>query len=85
MTEYLHLSLPKPALEEIDAKAKRQYLTRSAVARQYLMQALLDDTVVRLRRRGYSIRKIAEELEVPTIRIYEALRRTEIDEELYPE
>lgn len=85
MGNYLHLSLPQPALEEIDAKAKQQYLTRAAVARQYLLRALLDDTVASLRRRRYSVSKIAELLEVPAIRVYEALKRTQIDEEVYPD
>ncbi len=68
-----------------DARARQQYLKRSDVARQYLMRSLIDETVAGLRKRDYSKRKIAEELDVPTIRVYDALKRTGIDEELYTE
>ncbi|HIH20588.1 TPA: hypothetical protein HA244_04945 [Candidatus Micrarchaeota archaeon] len=85
MTDYIHLALPKPMIEIIDSRAKQQYLKRSDVARQYLMRSLVDDTVCELRKRKYSIRKIAEELELPTVRVYEALRRTGIDEGVYPD
>jgi len=83
MTEYVHIALPKSVAEIIDARARQEYLTRSDVARQYIMRSLIDDTVVTLRRRHYSIRKIAEEINAPTIRVYEALKRTSIDDELY--
>lgn len=49
------------------------------------MRSLIDETVAGLRKRDYSKRKIAEELDVPTIRVYDALKRTGIDEELYTE
>ena len=44
-----------------------------------------DDTACELRKRKYSIRKIAEELDIPTVRVYEALKRTGVDEEVYPD
>lgn len=85
MTEYVHIALPKNVAEVIDARAKQDYLTRSDVARQYLMRALIDESVVSLRKRKYSIRAIAEALNVPTIKVYDALARTQIDEQLYPD
>ncbi|MBI4360961.1 hypothetical protein HY572_04290 [Candidatus Micrarchaeota archaeon] len=85
MTKYIHLGLPKEAVDVLDAKAKQNYLKRVDVARQYLLKALLDETVADLRKKGYSIRKIAESLNVSTRQVLEALRNTGVDEALYGE
>jgi len=85
MAKYIHLSLPDRIAQVIESKARMQYISKADVARQFLMNALIDESVAEMRKKGYAISKIAQALDVPTVSVMESLRKTGADEEIYPE
>ena len=52
MSGNVNVTLPDKALEYIDSKAKSQYLSRSAVARSFLLEELNRKMVAEARRKG---------------------------------
>lgn len=77
----VNVTLPKKALEFIDREARHRYVSRSAVVRAFVLEALDRKIVVDARRKGFSIRKIAEVYGVSYGRVLEILAETQVDEE----
>ncbi len=80
----VNISLPKKVVEYIDKEAEEQYLPRAAVARKYLMEEVAEKMVLEARKKGYSIRKVAESTGVSYSKALAILGRTQVDEVLYP-
>ncbi len=80
----VNISLPKKIVEYLDKEAGEHYLARAAVARQYLMEEVAEKMVLEARRKGYSMRKVAESTGITYTKVLGILAKTQVDEELYP-
>ncbi len=81
MANHISVTLPKNALEYIDKKARHEYNSRSAVARNHLLREIYTQMVLDARREGYSIRKISENTKIPYDIVLKILAETQVDAE----
>lgn len=77
----INVTLPNEVVDYIDEKAKNMYISRATVARQFLMEHIEEQKVVETRKKGFSIRKVAEITQVRYDRVLDILRRSGIEEE----
>ena len=78
----VNVILPKEVVHYLDEKADDQYTTRATVAKQFLLEHVEEKKVTELRRKGFSIRKIAEVTGIRYDKILEIIRITRIDEDV---
>ena len=77
----VNVTLPKEVVDYLDSEAKKTYLSRATVARQFLLQKIDELKVTNARRNGYSIRKISEMYSIQYSKVLEILHATQVDAE----
>ncbi|HLC69300.1 MAG TPA: hypothetical protein VJH24_05665 [Candidatus Bilamarchaeaceae archaeon] len=77
----VNVTLPAEVVNYIDEKAQKLYISRSTVARQLVMEHVEEEKVVHLRKKGFSIRKIAELTSIRYDRVLRIIGQTGVDEE----
>ena len=76
----VNMSLTKKVVEYLDKQAEENYLARASVARQYLMEEVSEKMVVEARRKGSSLRKVAQATGTPYSKVLSIIAKTGIDE-----
>jgi|GEM_PF-2795016 len=75
----VNITIPKEAIDYLDAEARRTYLSRATVAKQLLLQHIDELRVVNARKAGYTIRKIVEVYGIDYQKVLEILHMTKVD------
>ncbi len=82
----INVTLPDLIANYLKKKSKEEYLPISAIARKYIAKGVAEELIIEYHRKGYSISKIAEKMDVPVARVMDVLSRlneeSEIDREL---
>ena len=78
----INVTLPTEVVEYLDEKAKNKYISRATIARQFLMEHIEEEKVIETRRKGFSIRKVAEITGVRYDRVLDILRQSGIEDEM---
>ena len=71
----INVNLPAVTAEYVARKSKDEYLSKAAVVRQYLINAILEERVLECRKKGYSISKTAELNDVSVPKVLEVLAK----------
>src|SRR3989338_8184815 len=77
----VNITLSREVVEYLDTEAKRSYLSRATVAKQFLLEHIDELRVISARRQGYSIRKISEIYGIPYSKVLEIMHATQVDAE----
>jgi hypothetical protein len=75
----VNITIPKEAVDYLDAEARRTYLSRATVAKQLLLKHIDELRVISARKAGCSIRKIVETYNVDYQKVLEILHMTKVD------
>ncbi len=82
----INVTLPDLIANYLKKKSKEEYLPISAIARKYIAKEVTEEMIIDYHRKGYSISKISEKIDVPVARVMDVLSRlneeNEIDKEL---
>ncbi|VVB96322.1 Uncharacterised protein [uncultured archaeon] len=82
----INVTLPDLIANYLKKKSKEEYLPISAIARKYIAKEVTEELIIDYHRKGYSISKISEKIDVPVARVMDVLSRlneeSEIDKEL---
>ncbi len=82
----INVTLPDLIANYLKKKSKEEYLPISAIARKYIAKEVTEELIIEYHRKGYSISKISEKIDVPVARVMDVLSRlneeSEIDKEL---
>jgi predicted methyltransferase len=82
----INVTLPDLIANYLKKKSKEEYLPISAIARKYIAKEVTEELIIEYHRKGYSISKISEKIDVPLARVMDVLSRlneeSEIDKEL---
>jgi len=71
----INVNLPANIAEYVSNKSKDEYLSKAAVVRQYLINAILEERVLECRKKGCSISKTAELNNVSVPKVLEVLAK----------
>ncbi len=75
----INVTLPDLIAGYLKRKSKEEYLPISAIARKYIAKGVTEELIVEYHRKGYSISRIAENIDVPIGKVMDVLSR--LDEE----
>ncbi len=82
----INVTLPDLIANYLKKKSKEEYLPISAIARKYIAKEVTEELIIEYHRKGYSISKISEKIDVPIARVMDVLSKlneeSEIDKEL---
>lgn len=78
----VNVTLPAEFVSYLDEKATDNYTSRATVAKQYLIEHIEEKKVIELRRKGFSIRKIADVTDIRYDKVLAILHTTRADEDM---
>ncbi len=76
----INVTLPDLIANYLKRKSKEEYLPISAIARRYIAKGVTEELIIEYYRSGYSISRIAENIDVPIVRVMEVL--SQLNEEI---
>lgn len=71
----INVTLPDLIARYLKRKSKEEYLPVSAIARKYIAKGVTEELIIEYHRKGYSISKITENMEVPIAKVMDVLSR----------
>ena len=71
----INVTLPDLIAGYLKRKSKEEYLPISAIARKYIAKGVTEELIIEYHRKGYSISRIAENIDVPIARVMDVLSR----------
>ncbi len=77
----VNVTLSNEIVNYIDEKASRLYISRATVARQLIMEHIDEEKIIEARKRGFSIRKVAEITGIRYDKVLQIISRSGVDEE----
>ncbi len=78
----INVTLPDLIANYLKKKSKEEYLPISAIARKYIAKGVTEELIIEHHRKGYSISKIAEKLDVPVAKVMDVLSRLNEESEI---
>lgn len=82
----INVTLPDFIASYLKKKSKEEYLPISALARKYIAKGVTEELVIEYHRKGYSISKIAEKIDIPIAMVMDTLSRlneeSDVDKDL---
>ncbi len=71
----INVTLPDLVANYLKRKSKEEFLPISAIARKYIANGVTEELIVDYHRKGYSISRIAENIDVPIVKVMDVLSR----------
>ncbi|MDD5615753.1 MAG: hypothetical protein PHH85_06075 [Candidatus Methanoperedens sp.] len=71
----INVTLPDLIAGYLKRKSKEEYLPISAIARKYIAKGVTEELIIEYHRKGYSISRIAENIDVPIGKVMDVLSR----------
>lgn len=71
----INVTLPDLIAGYLKRKSKEEYLPISAIARKYIAKGVTEELIIEYHRKGYSISRIAENIDVPIAKVMDVLSR----------
>jgi predicted methyltransferase len=71
----INVTLPDLIAGYLKRKSKEEYLPISAIARKYIAKGVTEELIIEYYRTGYSISRIAENIDVPIAKVMDVLSR----------
>jgi len=71
----INVTLPDLIAGYLKRKSKEEYLPISAIARKYIAKGVTEELIVEYHKKGYSISRIAENIDVPIGKVMDVLSR----------
>ncbi|MDD5473308.1 MAG: hypothetical protein PHU34_04065 [Candidatus Methanoperedens sp.] len=71
----INVTLPDLIAGYLKRKSKEEYLPISAVARKYIARGVTEELIIEYHKKGYSISRIAENIDVPIGKVMNVLSR----------
>ncbi len=71
----INVTLPDLVVNYLKRRSKEEYLPISAIARKYIAKGVTEELIIEYHRKGYSISKIAENIDVPIAKVMDVLSR----------
>ena len=71
----INVTLPDLIAGYLKRKSKEEYLPISAIARKYIAKGVTEELIIDYHRKGYSISRIAENIDVPIAKVMDVLSR----------
>lgn len=71
----INVTLPELIANYLKRKSKEEYLPISAIARKYIAKGVTEELIIEYHRMGYSISKIAEDIDIPIAKVMDVLAR----------
>lgn len=71
----INVTLPDLVANYLKRRSKEEYLPISAIARKYIAKGVTEELIIEYHRKGYSISKIAENIDVPIAKVMDVLSR----------
>jgi hypothetical protein len=71
----INVTLPDLIAGYLKRKSKEEYLPISAIARKYIAKGVTEEFIIEYHRKGYSISRIAENIDVPIAKVMDVLSR----------
>ncbi|MFZ3167839.1 MAG: hypothetical protein WA130_09510 [Candidatus Methanoperedens sp.] len=75
----INVTLPDMIASYLKRKSKEEYLPISAIARKYIARGVTEELIIEYHKKGYSISRISENIDVPVAKVMDVLSR--LDEE----
>ncbi len=69
----INVTLPDLIAGYLKRKSKEEYLPISAIARKYIAKGVTEELIIEYHRKGYSISRIAENIDVPIAKVMDVL------------
>ncbi len=71
----INVTLPDLIAGYLKRKSKEEYLPISAIARKYIAREVTEELIIEYHKKGYSITRIAENIDVPIGKVMDVLSR----------
>lgn len=71
----INVTLPDLIAGYLKRKSKEEYLPISAIARKYIARGVTEELIIEYHKKGYSITRIAENIDVPIRKVMDVLSR----------
>lgn len=71
----INVTLPDLIAGYLKRKSKEEYLPISAIARKYIARGVTEELIIEYHKKGYSITRIAENIDVPIGKVMDVLSR----------
>ncbi|MFZ3382896.1 MAG: hypothetical protein WA144_03120 [Candidatus Methanoperedens sp.] len=71
----INVTLPDLIAGYLKRKSKEEYLPISAIARKYIARGVTEELIIEYHKKGYSISRIAENIDVPIGKVMDVLSR----------
>ena len=71
----INVTLPDLIAGYLKRKSKEEYLPISAIARKYIARGVTEELIVEYYKKGFSISRIAENIDVPIAKVMDVLSR----------
>lgn len=71
----INVTLPELIANYLKRKSKEEYLPISAIARKYIAKGVTEELIIEYHRMGYSISRIAEDIDIPIAKVMDVLAR----------
>jgi len=71
----INVTLPDLIANYLKRKSKEEYLTISAIARKYIAKEVTEELIIEFHKKGYSISKVAQSVDVPIARVMDVLSK----------
>ena len=71
----INVTLPDLIASYLKRKSKEEYLPISAIARKYIAKGVTEELIIEYHKMGYSISRIAENIDVPIGKVRDVLSR----------
>jgi len=71
----INVTLPDLIAGYLKRKSKEKYLPISAIARKYIAKGVTEELIMEYYKNGYSITRIAENVDVPIAKVMDVLSR----------
>ena len=71
----INVTLPDLIASYLKRKSKEEYLPISAIARKYIAKGVTEELIIEYHKKGYSISRIAENIDVPIGKVMDVLSR----------
>ena len=71
----INVTLPDLIASYLKRKSKEEYLPISAIARKYIAKGVTEELIIEYHKMGYSISRIAENIDVPIGKVMDVLSR----------
>ena len=75
MGKNINVTLPDLIAGYLKRKSKEEYLPISAIARKYIARGVTEELIIEYYKKGYSISRIAENVDVPIAKVMDVLSK----------